>query len=70
MYLIQRWADRYFVRWSAAQRTSEMLADQRQRTTEIELPLFSCSEIWPIFKKYLKQKKLSNNWVDTELNIY
>ncbi len=28
----QRWADRYFgplVRWSAAQRTTEMLADQR-----------------------------------------
>jgi hypothetical protein len=38
------------VRWSAAQRTTEMLADQltgkiadqRQRTTEIELPLVSC----------------------------
>ncbi len=29
---VQRWADRYFgllVRWSAAQRTTEMLADQR-----------------------------------------
>jgi hypothetical protein len=29
---LQRWADRYFgplVRWSAAQRTTEMLADQR-----------------------------------------
>ena len=49
----QRWADRYFgplVRWSAAQRTTEMLADQRtgkiadqrQRTTEIELPLVRC----------------------------
>jgi hypothetical protein len=30
------------VRWSAAQRTTEMLADQRQRTTEIELPLVRC----------------------------
>ncbi len=32
MYNCQRWADRYFgplVRWSAAQRTTEMLADQR-----------------------------------------
>jgi hypothetical protein len=29
------------VRWSAAQRTTEMLADQRQRTTEIELPLLN-----------------------------
>jgi hypothetical protein len=30
------------VRWSAAQRTTEMLADQRQRTTKIELPLVRC----------------------------
>jgi hypothetical protein len=30
------------VRWSAAQRTTEMFADQRQRNTEIELPLVRC----------------------------
>ncbi len=30
------------VRWFAAQRTTEMLADQRQRTTETELPLVRC----------------------------
>jgi hypothetical protein len=49
----QRWADRYFgplVRWFSAQRTTDMLgvqrtgkiADQRQRTTKIELPLVRC----------------------------
>jgi hypothetical protein len=46
------------VRWSAAQRTTEMLVDQqtgkitdrRQRTTEVELPLFRCSEFLPILK--------------------
>jgi hypothetical protein len=40
----------FLVRWSAAQRTTEILADQRQRTTKTELPLFRCSEFWPILK--------------------
>jgi hypothetical protein len=42
------------VHWSAgplpSMQTTEMLADQRQWTTEIELPLFPCSEFWPIKK--------------------
>jgi hypothetical protein len=37
----QRWADRYFgplVRWSAAQRTNKMLADQRTGTNSGPAP--------------------------------
>jgi hypothetical protein len=44
------------VRWSAAQPTTEMIADQRtgkvadqrQRTTEMKLLLFRCSKFLPI----------------------
>jgi hypothetical protein len=51
------------VRWSAAQRTTEKLADQRQRTTKIELPLFCYSAV--------KLFKISHliNFLDSSLNM-
>ncbi len=44
------------IHWSTAQQTTKTIVGQRQRTTGIELPLFHCSEFWPIFKNILNRR--------------
>jgi hypothetical protein len=68
----QRWADHYFgpmVRWSAAQRTTEMIAEQRTgKNTKVSFRYSAVRHFLAYLKNISKRRNYQIMGVDTDTN--